>query len=74
MRKTINIITVLTVIVAVINILTGMSEKLGISETANAWIEFLGLAIVAVMNVFSNFQSGIEVKELRKANESFTKK
>ena len=33
MRKTINIVTILTVLIAVINIMTGMTEQLGISET-----------------------------------------
>ena len=41
MRKTINIVTILTVLIAVINIMTGMTEQLGISETVKHWIEFI---------------------------------
>jgi hypothetical protein len=33
MRKTTNIVTILTVVIAVLNIMTGMTDKLGISET-----------------------------------------
>lgn len=69
MRKTINIVTVLTVVIAILNILTGMTDKLGISETTTNWIEFIGLALVAVLNVFSNVKSGEEVKELKEENQ-----
>lgn len=65
MRKTTNIITILTVVLAVLNIMTGMTEQLGISETVKNWIEFLTLALVAGMNIFSNVKSGEEVKELK---------
>ena len=77
MRKTINIVTILTVLIAVINIMTGMTEQLGISETVKHWIEFIGLALVAGLNIFSNVKSGEEVKELkqlRKQDEFFYKK
>ena len=65
MRKTTNIITILTVLIAVINIMTGMTEQLGISETVKHWIEFIGLALVAGLNVFSNVKSGEEIKNLK---------
>ena len=65
MRKTTNIVTILTVLIAVINIMTGMTDKLGISETVKHWIEFIGLALVAGLNIFSNVKSGEEVKSLK---------
>ena len=65
MRKTTNIVTILTVLIAVINIMTGMTEQLGISETVKDWIEFIGLALVAGLNVFSNVKSGEEIKNLK---------
>ena len=65
MRKTTNIVTILTVIIAVLNIMTGMTDKLGISETLGNWINFVSLALVAGLNVFSNVKSGEEVKNLK---------
>ena len=65
MRKTTNIVTILTVIVAVLNIMTGMTDKLGISETVGNWINFISLALVAGLNVFSNMKSGEEIKNLK---------
>lgn len=65
MRKTTNIVTILTVIIAVLNIMTGMTDKLGISETLGNWINFVSLALVAGLNVFSNVKSGEEVKSLK---------
>ena len=65
MRKTTNIVTILTVIIAVLNIMTGMTDKLGISETVGNWINFVSLALVAGLNVFSNVKSGEEVKSLK---------
>ena len=65
MRKTTNIITILTVVIAVLNIMTGMTDKLGISETLGNWINFVSLALVAGLNVFSNVKSGEEVKNLK---------
>ena len=65
MRKTTNIVTILTVVIAVLNIMTGMTDKLGISETLGNWINFISLALVAGLNVFSNVKSGEEVKSLK---------
>ena len=65
MRKTTNIVTILTVVIAVLNIMTGMTDKLGISETVGNWINFISLALVAGLNVFSNVKSGEEVKSLK---------
>lgn len=65
MRKTTNIVTILTVVIAVLNIMTGMTDKLGISETVANWINFVSLALVAGLNVFSNVKSGEEVKSLK---------
>ena len=65
MRKTTNIVTILTVVIAVLNIMTGMTDKLGISETVGNWINFVSLALVAGLNVFSNVKSGEEVKNLK---------
>ena len=65
MRKTSNIVTILKVIIAVLNIMTGMTDKLGISETLGNWINFVSLALVAGLNVFSNVKSGEEVKNLK---------
>ena len=65
MRKTTNIVTILTVVIAVLNIMTGMTDKLGISETVGNWINFISLALVAGLNVFSNVKSGEEIKELK---------
>ena len=65
MRKTTNIVTILTVVIAVLNIMTGMTDKLGISETLGNWINFVSLALVAGLNVFSNVKSGEEVKSLK---------
>ena len=65
MRKTTNIVTILTVVIAVLNIMTGMTDKLGISETLGNWINFVSLALVAGLNVFSNVKSGEEVKNLK---------
>ena len=68
MRKTINIITILTVILAVLDILTGMSDRLGIKEPLKHWLEFGGLAVVAILNIFSNVKSGEEIKEMKNQN------
>ena len=65
MRKTTNIVTILTVVIAVLNIMTGMTDKLGISETVGNWINFISLGLVAGLNVFSNVKSGEEVKNLK---------
>ena len=65
MRKTTNIVTILTVVIAVLNIMTGMTDKLGISETVGNWINFISLALVAGLNVFSNMKSGEEIKNLK---------
>ena len=65
MRKTTNIVTILTVVIAVLNIMTGMTDKLGISETIGNWINFVSLGLVAGLNVFSNVKSGEEVKNLK---------
>ena len=65
MRKTTNIVTILTVVIAVLNIMTGMTDKLGISETVGNWINFISLALVAGLNIFSNVKSGEEVKNLK---------
>ena len=65
MRKTTNIVTILTVIIAVLNIMTGMTDKLGISETVGNWINFVSLGLVAGLNVFSNMKSGEEIKNLK---------
>ena len=65
MRKTTNIVTILTVVIAVLNIMTGMTDKLGISETLGNWINFVSLALVAGLNIFSNMKSGEEIKELK---------
>ena len=65
MRKTTNIVTILTVVIAVLNIMTGMTDKLGISETVANWINFVSLALVAGLNVFSNVKSGEEIKNLK---------
>lgn len=64
MRKTTNIVTILTVLIAILNIMTGMTDKLGISETVGNWIEFIALSLVAGLNIFSNVKSGEEVKNL----------
>lgn len=73
MRKTINIVTILTVVVAILNILTDMSDKLGISEVTTNWIKFIGFTLVAVLNVFSNVKSGEEVKGLKQEVQSLNK-
>lgn len=65
MRKTTNIVTILTVVIAVLNIMTGMTDKLGISETLGNWINFISLGLVAGLNIFSNVKSGEEVKNLK---------
>ena len=65
MRKTTNIVTILTGVIAVLNIMTGMTDKLGISETVGNWINFISLGLVAGLNVFSNVKSGEEVKSLK---------
>ena len=65
MRKTTNIVTILTVVIAVLNIMTGMTDKLGISETVGNWINFISLALVAGLNVFSNVKSGEQQKSLK---------
>lgn len=65
MRKTINIASVIAVIIAVLNIMIGMSDQLGISETVGNWINFMLLAIVAASNIFSNVKSGEEVENLK---------
>lgn len=64
MRKTTNVVTILTVLIAILNIMTGMTDKLGISETVGNWIEFIALSLVAGLNIFSNVKSGEEVKNL----------
>lgn len=65
MRKTTNIVTILTVVIAVLNTMTGMTDKLGISEVVGNWINFISLALVAGLNVFSNMKSGEEIKNLK---------
>ena len=65
MRKTTNVVTILTVLIAILNIMTGMTDKLGISETVGNWIEFVALSFVAGLNIFSNVKSGEEIKELK---------
>ena len=65
MRKTTNIVTILTVVIAVLNIMTGMTDKLGISEILGNWINFISLGLVAGLNIFSNMKSGEEIKELK---------
>ena len=65
MRKTTNIVTILTVVIAILNIMTGMTDKLGISETVGNWINFVSLGLVAGLNVFSNMKSGEEIKNLK---------
>lgn len=52
MKNTINIITILTVLVAVLDTTADFLPHLGLSETAQNWIKFGGLALVAVLNVF----------------------
>lgn len=51
MKKTINIITILTVLVAVLDTSMGLLSDLGLNETAQNWVKFIGLVAVAVLNV-----------------------
>lgn len=65
MRKTTNIILILSIVVAVVEFGTGFFDQMGLSEQTQAIIFFIAGAINVGLGVYTNLKSGQEIKELK---------
>lgn len=65
MRKKVNIVFILSIIVAILELTIGMFDKLGIPENIQTWITYGGLIGNLLIGAFTNLKSGQEIKELK---------
>lgn len=65
MRKKVNIVFILSIIVAILELTIGMFDKLGIPENIQPWITYGGLIGNLLIGAFTNLKSGQEIKELK---------
>ena len=65
MRKTANILLILTAIAGGLEALIGYLDFLNLSESAERWIMISWVFIVGAIQVATNWKSGQEIKELK---------
>lgn len=65
MRKTANILLILTAIAGGLEMLIGYLDELNISDSAKTWIMISWVFIVGAIQVATNWKSGQEIKELK---------
>lgn len=68
MRKTANILLILTAIAGGLEALIGYLDILNLSESAEIWIMISWAFIVGAIQVATNWKSGQEIKKLKKYN------
>ncbi len=65
MRKTANILLILTAIAGGLEVLIGYLDFLNLSESAERWIMISWVFIVGAIQVATNWKSGQEIKSLK---------
>lgn len=65
MRKTANILLILTALAGGLEALIGYLDFLNLSENAERWIMVSWVFIVGAIQVATNWKSGQEIKELK---------
>ena len=65
MRKTANILLILTALAGGLEVLIGYLDFLNLSESAERWIMISWVFVVGAIQVATNWKSGQEIKELK---------
>ncbi len=65
MRRTANILIILTAIAGGLEALIGYLDLFNLSESAERWIMIFWIFIVGVIQAATNWKSGQEIKELK---------
>lgn len=66
MRKTANILLILTALAGGLEALIGYLDILSLSESTERWIMIFWVFIVGVIQAATNWKSGQEIKELKR--------
>lgn len=66
MRKTANILLILTALAGGLEVLIGYFNQLNLSDSAKTWIMISWSFIVGAIQIATNWKSGEEIKELKR--------